>query len=105
MTSPRPDIKDWWAAEAMIASYNHVYKVTYKTEYAVHGPIGVSMYDGAPIASFQYEFIALNADTQKVIDAVQAYPIPENKHYILDVFHPQPSNPSLKEQYARYSHD
>jgi GNAT superfamily N-acetyltransferase len=105
MTNPRTDIKNWWAAEAMIASYNHVYKVTYKTEYAVHGPIGVSMYDGAPIASFQYEFLALSPDAKKVMDAVLAYPVPEDKHYIIDVFHPQPSSLTLREQYTRYSHE
>ena len=105
MLNPRPDIEHWWAAQAMIASYNHVYKVTYKTAYEIHGPIGISLYDGAPIASFQYEFLALNADTKKVMDAVQAYPIPKDKHYILDVFHSQPSGLALKEQYARYSHE
>ena len=104
MINPRPDIEHWWAAEAMIASYNHVYKVTYKTAYKVHGPIGISLYDGAPIASFQYEFLALSADTKKVMNAVQAYPIPEDKHYILDVFHSQPSGLALREQYESYSH-
>jgi ribosomal protein S18 acetylase RimI-like enzyme len=105
MTNPRPDIKNWWAAEVMIASYNHVCKVTYRTEYAVHGPIGVSMYDGAPIASSQYEFLALSPDAKKVMDAVLAYSVPENKHYIINVFHPQPSSLALREQYARYSHE
>ena len=105
MTNPRPDIKNWWAAEAMIASYNHVYKVTYKTEYAVHGPIGVSLYDGAPIAAFQYEFMALSPDSKQVMDAVLEYPVPENKHYILNVFHSQPSSLVLRQQYTRYSHE
>lgn len=105
MTSARPDIKNWWAAEAMIASYNHVYKVTYKTEYEVHGPIGVSMYDGAPIASFQYEFLALSPDTKKVMEAVLAYPIRKEKHYIIDVFHSQPSSRVLQGQYTEYAHE
>jgi len=105
MKNPRPDIENWWAAEAMIASYNHVYHVVYKTKYKVQGPIGVSIYDGAPIASFQYEFLALSADTKSVMEAVLAYPIPEDKQYILDVFHPAPSNPALKEEYTKYSHE
>ena len=88
-----------------MASYNHVYKVTYKTEYAVHGPIGVSVYDGAPIASFQYEFLALSPDAKQVMDAVLDYPVPENKHYRLNVFHSQPSSLALREQYVRYSHE
>jgi len=71
----------------------------------MQGPIGVSIYDGAPIASFQYEFLALSADSKSVMDAVQAYRIPAEKQYIIDVFHPQPSDPVLKEQYATYKHE
>jgi len=105
MKNPRPDIEHWWAVEAMIASYNHVYQVIYKTEYKVLGPIGVSVYDGAPIASFQYEFLALSANAKAVMEAVQAYPIPDDKQYIIDVFHPEPSNSMLKEHYTRFSHE
>ena len=105
MKNPRPDIEHWWAAEAMIASYNHVYQVTHKTKYEVHGPLGVSIYEGAPIASFQYEFLALSADAQSVMDAVLAYPISDDKQYIIDVFHPSPSSTSLKEQYTKFAHE
>jgi len=105
MKNPRPDIEHWWAVEAMIASYNHVYQVTYKTKYKILGPIGVSIYDGAPIAAFQYEFLALSADAKAVMEAVQAYPIPDNKQYIVDVFHPTPSSAALKEQYTKFSHE
>ncbi|MCK6538723.1 MAG: GNAT family N-acetyltransferase [Anaerolineales bacterium] len=105
MKNPRPDIEHWWAVEAMVASYNHVYRVTHKTKYKVHGPIGISIYDGAPIASFQYEFLALSADAQSVMDAVLTYPIPDDKQYILDVFHPAPSDPALKEQYTKFAHE
>jgi len=105
MRNPRPDIRHWWAVEAMIASYNHVYKVIYKTKYEVQGPIGVSIYDGAPIASFQYEFLALSADSRSVMDAVLAYPISDEKQYIIDVFHPLPSDPALKEKYTKYAHE
>jgi len=105
MKNPRPDIEHWWAAEAMIASYNHVYQVTHKTKYKVHGPIGVSIYEGAPIASFQYEFLALSTDAQSVMDAVLAYPISDDKQYIIDVFHPAPSSTFLKEQYTKFAHE
>ena len=105
MKTPRPDIEHWWAVEAMIASYNHVYQVIYKTEYKELGPIGVSIYDGAPIASFQYEFLALSPDAKEAMEAVQAYPIPDDKQYIVDVFHPEPSSSALKEQYTKYSHE
>lgn len=105
MKNPRPDIENWWAVEAMIASYNHVYQVTHKTKYKVHGPIGISIYEGAPIASFQYEFLALSADAQSVMEAVLAYPVPNDKQYVLDVFHPAPSNRALKDQYTKFAHE
>lgn len=105
MKKTRPDIENWWAVEAMIASYNHVYQVTHKTKYRVHGPIGISIYEGAPIAAHQYEFLALSADAQAVMDAVLEYPVPDDKQYIIDVFHPSPSNPSLKGQYTRFAHE
>jgi len=105
MKNPRPDIEHWWAVEAMIASYNHVYQIIYKTEYKVLGPIGVSIYDGAPIAAFQYEFLALSSDAKAVMEAVQAYPIPDDKQYIVDVFHPTPSGATLKDEYTKFSHE
>ncbi len=103
MNNPRQDIEHWWAVEAMIASYNHVYKVTYKTEYETRGPIGVSIYDGAPIASVQYECLALNDDARSVMDAVLAYPMSTDRQYIIDVFHPHPSNPALMKSKAGIS--
>lgn len=105
MDNPRPDIENWWAVEAMIASYNYVYQVTYKTKYKVQGPIGISIYEDAPIASFQYEFLALSANTQSVMDAVLAYPIPDDKQYIINVFHHSPSDPAVKEQYTKFAHE
>lgn len=102
---PRPDVEHWWAAEAMIASYNHVYRVTYNTTYDVRNSIGVSIYNAAPIASFQYEFLALGADTKSVIDDVNAYPIAADAQYIIDVFHSQPFNPDLKQQYAQCGYE
>ena len=102
--TPRPDIEYWWAAEAMIASYNHVYKVTYNTKYEAQGPIGVSIYHHAPIASFQYEFLAIGTDTKSVIDALRAYPISADEEYIVDVFHAKPSSAEFKQQYAEYGY-
>ncbi len=86
----------------MIASYNHVYRVTYKAKYEERGPIGISIYDGAPIASFHYEFLALSADLQAVMEAVRAYPIPPGKHYVIDIFHARPSHPALKEKLSQF---
>ena len=103
--SNRPDIEHWWAVEAMIASYNHVYQVIYKTKYETHGPIGVSIYNNAPIASFHYEFLALSADSQAVMNAVCQYPLPDNKEYVIDVFHPAPSDQNLKDMYSRLDHE
>ena len=91
MSNTRPDIVNWWAVEAMIASYNHVYHVIYNTSYEEHGAIGVSIYDNTPIASFHYEFLALSPDLQAVTDALRAYPIPEGKQHIINIFHATPS--------------
>lgn len=98
----RPDIQNWWAVEAMIASYNHVYKVTYNTKYEVRGPIGVSVYGSAPVASFHYEFLALSPDTDSVMDAVLSYSIPFGKRLIVNAFHADPSITTIKQQYERY---
>ena len=102
---PRPGVANWWAAEATIASYNHVYQVAYRTKYREHGPIGISIYEDAPIAPFQYEFLALSENAHEVMDAVLSYPIPGDKLYVINVFHPQPSSATLKIQYSRYGHE
>lgn len=102
--NPRPDIEHWWAVEAMIASYNHVYQVTYNTKYEALGSVGVSIYADAPIASFQYEFLALSANIKSVMDAVHAYPSLPDQGYIIDVFHANPSSLELKQQYAQHGY-
>lgn len=101
MTNTRPDIANWYAVEAMIASYNHVYQVIYKTSYEEHGAIGVSIYDNAPVASFHYEFLALSPDLQAVSEAMRDYPIPDDKKYIINVFHPAPAAPDLKGYFTK----
>ena len=101
MSNPRPDIENWWAVEAMIASYNHVYRVIYNTHYEERGAIGVSVYEGAPIASFHYEFHALSANTQAVMEAMHEYAIPTGRKHVINVFHTVPSNPELKDYYIR----
>jgi len=100
MTSPRPDIENWWAAEAMIASYNHVYQTVYNTRYEERGAIGVSVYDNAPIASFHYEFLGLSADLDAVNAALDDYPVPEDKEFIINIFHPDSADPGLKQRFS-----
>ena len=89
----------------MIASYNHVYKVIYNTRYEERGPIGISIYEDAPVAAFHYEFLALDPDLSTVMDAVQKYDIPDGKKYIVNVFHPSPSSAELKKQFASLDHE
>jgi GNAT superfamily N-acetyltransferase len=101
----RTDIENWWAVEAMIASYNHVYQVVYKTRYEEHGAIGVSIYDNTPVASSHYEFLALSPDLHAVTDALHAYPIPDGKQYIVNIFHPAPADPDLKRHFANQGMD
>jgi GNAT superfamily N-acetyltransferase len=105
MSKARKDIPNWWAVEAMIASYNHVYRVVYDTRYEEAGPIGVSVYNDAPVASFHYEFLALSPDVQKVTDAIREYPIPEGKKHIVNIFHPTPTDHDLKEHFSTLGHE
>ncbi len=93
-----PDIENWWAVQAMIVSYNHVYQVVYGTSYMSRGIIGVSIYWNAPIAPYQLEFLALTTDPKDVVDAVRAYPT-DGQRYVLNVFHNEPSSKSLKTDY------
>jgi GNAT superfamily N-acetyltransferase len=83
----------------MIASYNHVYQTVYNTRYEEHGPIGVSIYNDAPIASFHYELLALSPDLQAVTEAMEDYPIPDGKKHIINIFHPTPADREIKEHF------
>ncbi len=102
--SPLPNLLHWWSIEAMIASYNHVYKVVHNTQYYELGPIGVSDYGTAPIASFQLEFLAMDDNPQKVVNSIREYGIDGRRH-VLDVFHDTPSARDLKTQYAEYGYE
>lgn len=102
--SPLPDIAHWWAIEAMIASYNHVYKVAYGTTYETIGAVGVSDYAAAPIASFQLEFLALDEDPVKVHEAVRGFER-KGQEFVLDVFHESPAALRLKAQYNDLGYD
>jgi GNAT superfamily N-acetyltransferase len=77
----------------------------YNTRYEERGPIGVSVYEDAPVASFHYEFLALDPDLQLVMDAIKKYEVPDGKKYIINVFHAAPSDPELKEQFKILSHE
>ncbi len=96
MKNKRPDIENWWAVEAMIASYNHVYQVVYNTRHEEHGAIAVSIYNDAPIASFHYEIHALSPNLDDVAEALEAYPIPEGKQHIVNIFHAGLVEPEMK---------
>jgi GNAT superfamily N-acetyltransferase len=102
--SPLPDIAHWWAIEAMIASYNHVYKVVYGTTYETLDGAAVSNYASAPIASFQLEFLALDDDPARVHEAVTGFK-KDGKKFVLDVFHESPAALRLKAQYDDLGYD
>jgi GNAT superfamily N-acetyltransferase len=98
-------IKDWWAVEAMIASYTYAYQTAYKTTYEVNGPIGVTKYGSSHIAPYQFEFLALNPNPRVVIEAIQKYPLQEDDKYVLNVFHASPAVPELKAKYQSLGYD
>lgn len=101
---PFPKLANAWVVEAMIASYNHVYKTVYNSQYYDLGPIGVSDYGTAPIASFQLEFLALDDDAAVVAEAIKNYEI-NGRKYVVDVFHSLPSAKEIKLQYAEYGYE
>ncbi len=101
---PFPKLSNWWVVEAMIASYNHVYKTVYNSQYYDLGSIGVSDYGAAPIAAFQLEFLALDDDPQIVAKAIENYEI-DGRKYVVDVFHTQPSAKDVKAQYAEHGYE
>jgi GNAT superfamily N-acetyltransferase len=98
-------IEDWWAVEAMIASYNHAYRLAYKTAYEAIGPVGVTKYGNTHIAPYQYEFLALSQNPRSVSEAIRNYPLREEDKFILNVFHASPSVPDLKAKYISLGYD
>ena len=98
-------IKEWWAVEAMIASFNYAYQVAYKTIYEEAGPIGVTKYGNTHIAPYQYEFLALSPNPRVVTEAIHNYPLREQDRFILNVFHASPSDPELKAKYISLGYD
>lgn len=88
----------------MIASYNHVYKTVYNSQYFDLGSIGVSDYGTTPITAFQLEFLAMDNDPQIVTKAIENYEI-NGRKYVLDVFHGQPSAKDIKAQYAEHGYE
>jgi GNAT superfamily N-acetyltransferase len=98
-------IKDWWAVEAMIASYTYAYRVAYKTTYETSGPIGITKYGNSHIAPYQVEFLALSPNPRVVTEAIHSYPVGEDEKYILNVFHASPNVPELKAKYISMGFD
>lgn len=98
-------IEDWWAVEAMIASYNHAYRIAHKTSYEAIGPIGVTKYGNTHIAPYQYEFLALSQNPRSVTEAILNYPLREADKFVLNVFHASPSVPDLKAKYISLGYD
>jgi ribosomal protein S18 acetylase RimI-like enzyme len=93
-----PQIENWWAVQAMIASYNHVYQVVYNTAYETRGIIGVSIYGDSHVAPYQLEFLALTSDSKAVVEAIRAYPV-DGQKFALNIFHDEPSSRKLKTDY------
>lgn len=98
-------IKDWWAVEAMIDSYNFAYQVAYKTSYEVRGPLGVTTYGNTHISPYRVEFLALHPNPRVVTEAIRKYPLREDNRFILNVFHATPDIPELKARYQSLGYD
>jgi len=98
-------IKDWWAVEAMIASYNYAYHAAYKITYEEVGPIGITKYGNSHIAPYQFEFQALSPNSRAVVEAIRRYPIGDHDKYILNIFHASPTVPEQKAKYQSLGYD
>ena len=98
-------IKDWWAVEAMIASYNYAYQIAHKTSYAVRGPLGVTTYGNTHIVPYHYEFLALSPNPRVVTEAIRNFPMRDDDRFILNVFHASPNVPELKAKYQSLGYD
>ena len=98
-------IKDWWAVEAMIASYTYAYKIAYGTTYEEAGPIGITKYDSSHIAPYHIEFLALSPNPRVVTEAIHNYPMHEDDRFVLNVFHASPTVPELKANYISLGYD
>lgn len=98
-------VKDWWAVEAMIASYTYAYQIAYKTTHETIGPIGVTKYGSTHIAPYQIEFLALSQNPRVVTEAIHGYPMRDDDKFILNVFHASPAVPELKAQYISLGYD
>ncbi len=95
-----------WAVEALIQSHNHVYRTAYRTRHEDLDGVSVSHYKNrAPGIPFQLEFMALEQDPVVVVGRVNSYPKKPSEKFILDVFHPEPAQPELKNQYAALGYD
>ena len=99
--SPLPVLEHAWVVEAMVVSYNHIYKVVHNTKYHDLKTIGVSDYGDAPIASFQIEFLAMDKDPRKIVKAISKYEV-NGRKYVVNVFHGAPSARDIKAQYAEH---
>lgn len=101
---PYPKLANPWVVETMITAQNHIHKAVLKSQYYDLGAIGVSDYGLIPMGEFQLEFLAMDDDAVKVVEAIKNYAV-NDKKYVLDVFHTQPSAKSLREEYGQYGYE
>ena len=98
-------IKDWWAVEALIASYNYANQIAYKTVYETIEPVGVIKYGSSQVTPYQIEFLALSPKPRVVSEAIQHYPMRAGDRFILKVFHASPAASELKAKYISLGYD
>jgi len=92
-------IKNSWAVEAMIRSYNHAYHVGFGSSYQDIGGVGVSHYGKVPFTDLKMEFLAYDSDPVVVIGKVNSYPKKPGDKFVINSFHDEPTDPETKRQY------
>jgi GNAT superfamily N-acetyltransferase len=105
MTTSLLPLKNAWAVEAMIRSYNHVYHIAYRSRYEDLGGVGVSYYGKVPFTDMKMEFLAFDPDPVVVKARINSYPKKHGDKYLLNVFHNEPTNANVKGEYEALGYE
>lgn len=99
-------LQNSWAVEALIQSHNYVHRRAWHTRHEDLEGVNVCHYKNrAPGIPFQMEFMAVEQDPVVVVGRINSYPKKPGETFILNVFHPEPSQPVLKAQYHSLGYD
>lgn len=94
-----------WAGEAFLKSYADIFSAIYDSTHTDLGPVLVADYDDVEVASFQYEFFALEADPSAVVEAIRNYPMRPGDTYVLNTAHAEEIPDTVTNQYPSLGYE